>query len=182
MTSNKLHIYEEETNLFWAPVVVVAAAGATFILSDMFFREVSAYWGFSQILALLLILLSFYGILKIAEPLYHFIFYLEDNLLTIEAKKGEHHIKTISLNAGEIDSLKFSPSEPRRAGEALFDFSTDYHLMWKPVSGDGYQRLLNLDSAHFVLKVDDIAKIIRFIRSANPDIFVPHEQASYFNL
>lgn len=182
LENRQLHIYEEETNLFWAPVVIVATATATYLLSRVFLSDITAFWGVTQIVAILLILLSFYGIMKISEPLYHFSFRLKDSNLIIQAKKGELYIKTINIALQDIEAMKFSSSEPRSPGEALFDFSITYHLMWKPKQGNNYQRLLDLDSASFVLKVDDIAKIIRFIRTHNSGIYVPPEQASFFNL
>ncbi len=182
MKNRQLHIYEEETHLFWAPVILVAAAAATYLLSGVSFSDITAFGGLTQVAALLLLLLSFYGIIKLSEPLYHFVFQLSDRSLIILVKKGERHVTTMDIALKDIEALKFSPGEPRAPGDALFDFSITYHLMWKPKQSSEYRRLLDLGSASFVLKVDDIARIIRFIRTRNPGIYVPPEQASFFNL
>lgn len=177
-----LHIYEEATNLFWGLVILVSTTLATYILANAF---VTTGWSFSslnQIIALLLITLSFVGILKISEPLYHFIFTFEDEKLNIKSYKGEQHIDTHSIPLHEIEGLKFSPFRPREKGEALFDFSTSYQLMIKRSSGTGYRPLIDLEDAAFTLKVDDIVEIIRFIKQYRPSVFVPGEQAGFFNI
>ncbi|MDZ7680594.1 MAG: hypothetical protein U5J63_02510 [Fodinibius sp.] len=102
--------------------------------------------------------------------------------MTIDIKKGEVHTQTIQIPASDIASLKFAPHDPRSADEALFDFSTDYHLLYKKHSASNYEKLLGLQAAAITLKVDDIAKIMRFISNHNSNITIPREQASYFNL
>jgi hypothetical protein len=182
LRETELHIFEEETGLLWAPVVVVTSAAATYLLSDVFVSGELAVGGIKQIAALLFILISFYGILKISDPLYHFIFHVHDKNLSIDVKKGEREIKTFHINISDIEALKFAPNELPSPGEALFDYSTTYHLMWKSRHDNKFCRLLDLGSTTFYLKVVDIVRIIRFLRFYNPEIDVPKEQASYFNL
>ncbi len=180
--NNELHIYEEATNLFWGLIILVSTTLATYILANAF---VTAGWSISslsQIIALLLITLSFVGILKISEPLYHFIFTVNDQKLKIKSYKGEQHIDTHFIPLHDIEALKFSPFRPREKGEALFDFSTSYQLMIKRVSGAAYSPLIDLEDAAFTLKVDDIVSIIRFIKKYQPSVSVPREQASFFNI
>lgn len=180
--NKELHIYEEATNLFWGLIIVVSTTLATYILANAF---VNAGWSISslnQIIALLLIVLSFVGILKISEPLYHFIFTVSGQQLVIYSKKGEQDINTDNIPLDDIEALKFSPYRPRTKGEALFDFSTNYQLMVKRKAGNEYKPLIDLEDAAFTLKVDDIIKIIRFIKSYQSSVSVPREQAEFFNI
>lgn len=180
--SKKLHIYEEATNLFWGLLVVAATASATYILANTF---VSAGWqisGVKQVIVLILFSISFIGIFKISDPLLHFVVFIEQQSLNVEVRKGEEPIKVITIGLDEIETLKFSPHFSRSKGEAMFDFSTSYHLMWRPVHEQAYQLLIDLDDISFTLKVEDIAKIIRLIREHNPDIKVPAEQEEFFGI
>lgn len=178
----ELHIFEEETNLFWGLLILVCTATGTYLLAGTF---ISMNWNLlntRQVIALLLFLISFWGIFRLSEPRYHFVFRFEDNRLVIEIHKGSMHVDSHSITAGEIESLKFAPDTPRSKKEALFDFSRTYHLMWRKKGEAVYQRILSLESSRFTLKVDDIAKIMRFIRNHVPDISIPSKQAAYFNL
>ena len=181
-SSKKLRIYEEATNLFWGLIVVVTTASATYILANTF---VSSGWqisGVKQVIVLLLFTVSFIGIFKISDPLLHFVIYIENRVLTIEVFKGDDQFKTIEVPLNNIETLKFSPHYSRSSGEALFDFSTSYHLMWRPVDGNNYAKLIDLEDISFTLKVEDIAKIIRLIREHNPNIGVPAEQREFFGI
>lgn len=179
--SNYLNIYEEETNLFWGLVILVCTAGGTFLLADSFVTVQWDFTGFSQLFALLLFVISFIGIFKLAEPLYHFTFYVEGETLFIDVKKGEQDIKTITVSLTQIEAMKFAPYYPRSSGEALFDFSTSYHIMWKAENKGDYKKLIDLGQESFTLKVEDIAKIIRFIQSHNTRIRVAEEQTDLFS-
>src|SRR5699024_1532104 len=96
----ELHILEEETNLFWGLIILVCTAAGTYILVGSF-----ANWnllGFNQLLALGLFLISFWGIYKLSEPLYLFIFTFEDAILNIEIKKGMTDIDTFKIPVNDI--------------------------------------------------------------------------------
>lgn len=178
----KVHIYEEETNLFWGLIILVCTVCGTYVLTGSFTASKWSNLEFSQLLALFLFIISFIGIFKLAEPLYHFHFHIEGKSLVIEAMKGEQHVKTISIALNEIESLKFSPDQPRSRGEALFDFAKNYHLMWRKRGRQKYTKMLEIENASFVLKVDDIADIIRFIRRHQKNVHIPREQAEFFGL
>ena len=182
MIQKELHIYEEATNLFWGLIILVSTTLATYILANAFVTSGWSISSLNQIIALLLFMLSFVGILKISEPLYHFIFTVEEQQLKIVSHKGEQKIDTKMVPLQEIESLKFSPYRPREKGEALFDFSTSYRLMFKRYSEFGYKPLINPEDAAFTLKVEDIVKIIRFIKSYQSSVSVPREQAEFFNI
>ncbi|HEX6981406.1 MAG TPA: hypothetical protein VF181_01490 [Balneolaceae bacterium] len=177
----KLHIFEEETNLFWGLIILICASAGTFILSDSFISEWSLL-NADQLSALALFLISFLGIYKLSEPLYHFIFFFENDILIIKIKKGELDVDSFSIPVRDIEALKFSPHYPCSSNEALFDFSMNYHLMWRKKNEPDYRKLLDLESANFTLKVNDIADIMRFILQQNPNVSIPKAQADYFNL
>jgi len=179
---DELHVFEKSAHLFWGLVILVCTAGGTYLLAGTFVTMDWEPFRPDQLFALALFSLSFWGIVRLSEPLYHFILYFEGDLLTIEIKKGELLTQTIQIPAGDIQALKFAPHQPREADEALFDFSTDYHLLYKKSEAASYQKLLGVQAASITLKVDDIAKIMRFISTHNPNVHIPQEQASYFNL
>jgi len=178
----ELHVFEKSTNLFWGLTILICTAAGTYLLAGSF---VSMNWDpfkLDQLVALGLFIISFTGIIKLSEPLYHFILHHKEGFLTIDIKKGEVHTDTIRIPVEDIQELKFAPHDPRSADEALFDFSTNYHLLYKKKHQSTYNKLLGLESASITLKVDDIAKIMRFIKQHNSNVAIPREQASYFNL
>lgn len=178
---DKLTIYEEDTNLIWGLVVIVASALATYLLGDAFVDESLFVLGFRQLTALFLFTLSFVGILKITDPLYRFDLIIEGEMLTIEVYKGEEHVKDIYYNMNEFDELRFSPGTPANTDEALFDFSPSYHLVFRSRITGRIQKLIDLGKVSFTLKVPDIADIIRFLRKHNPSIDVPDDQAAHIS-
>lgn len=175
----KLTIYEEETNLLWGLIVVVASAFATYLLGDAFMDESLFTLGFRQLSALFLFVLSFVGIIKVTEPLYRFDLIVEGEMLTIEVYKGEDPVKEIYYNLNEFEELRFAPGTPSFSNEALFDFSPNYHLVFKSRITGKEQKLIDLGRVSFTLKVPDIAEIIRFLRHHNSSIKIPDEQAAY---
>jgi hypothetical protein len=178
----ELHIFEEQTYIFWGLAILVCTAGGTYLLVGTF---VSMDWNvlnLRQLSALLLFLISFWGVFKLSDPLYHFIFYFEDQTLIIEVQKGTLSLNTLTIASEDIAALRFSPSHPRLPKEALFDFSRSYHLMWRKRNESSYQKLLDVESASLTLKVDDIAKIMHFIQQHTSDVHIPRQQANFFNL
>lgn len=182
MMQQELHILEEEANLFWGIAILVCTAGGTFLLAGTF---ISMNWNilnFRQFTAIILFFISFWGIFRLSEPRYHFIFRFDEDILVIDKYKGSIHFDSHRIAADNIEALKFAPDSPRSKNEALFDFSRTYHLMWKTKNNNRFQRMLSVESSRFTLKVDDIAKIMRFIRNRVPEVRIPSEQETYFNL
>lgn len=182
MRHKELHVFEESNHLLWGLIILVATALGTYLLVGSFVTMDWYPFNIRQLLALGLFGISFAGIIKLSEPLYHFILYFEDDTLIIDIKKGDVKTDTLQIPADHIQHLKFAPHNPRDADEALFDFSTSYHLLYKKKDDASFYKLLGDQSAAITLKVDDIAKIMRFISNRNPNIKIPTQQATYFNL
>jgi hypothetical protein len=182
MRHKELHVFEESNHLFWGLIILVATALGTYLLAGSFVTMEWYPFNIRQLLALGLFGISFAGIIKLSEPLYHFILYFDEDILLIDIKKGEVKTETLQIPIDHIQHLKFAPHNPRDAHEALFDYSTNYHLLYKKKDDASYYKLLGDQSASITLKVDDIADIMRFISNRNPDINIPGEQASFFNL
>lgn len=178
----ELHIIEESTHLFWGLVIFICTAVGTYLLAGSFIFIEWNIFNLNQVAALLLFLISFRGIFVLSEPLFHFVLYFEDRTLVIDTKKGAINVDTLHIPVDNIEALKFSPHSPRKSYEAMFDFSTSYHLMYRTKEGVNYRKLIEVESGDITLKVDDIADIMRFIREQKPDIHIPREQANYFNL
>ncbi|MGM0546128.1 MAG: hypothetical protein ACQEST_05340 [Bacteroidota bacterium] len=182
MRHKELHVFEESNHLFWGLIILFTTAAGTYLLIGSFVTTDWYPFNVRQLLALGLFGISFWGIIKVSEPLYHFILYFKDNQLVIDIKKGDVHTDTLKIPVGKITTLKFAPHFPRDEDEALFDFSTSYHLLYQSKGGSSFKKLLGAQSASITLKVDDIADIMRFISERNPDVHIPQEQAAYFNL
>lgn len=178
---SELIIYEEETTLLWGLVVVVASAFATYLLGDAFVNEFLFIIGFRQLVALSLFILAFIGILKVTEPLYKFELSADGDRLVIKAYKGEDLEKTLTYRLNEIEELRFAPKTPASEGEALYDFSTNYYVVYRSRLDQNYHKLIDLGDVSFTLKVPDIAKIIRFIRRHDSSINIPAEQEPLFS-
>lgn len=176
-----LTIYEEETNLLWGLAVVVASALATYLLGDAFVQESLLVIGFRQLLALSLFVLAFVGILKITDPLYRFDLRVDGEQLVIDAYKGEELEKTLTYDLHELAELRFAPKTPTSRGDALFDFSPTYFLIYRSAADNKYRKLIDLGNVSFTLKVPDIARIIRYIRQHSPSIRIPDEQEAFLN-
>lgn len=179
---NELHIFEKSTHLFWGLVILVCTAGGTYLLAGSFVSMDFDLFKLDQLFALILFAISFWGIIQLSEPLFHFILYFKGDTLIIDIKKGNIETDTLRIPANDIEALRFAPHHPRSSDEALFDFSTSYHLLYRTTKNTEFKKLLGVQSTSITLKVDDIAKIMQFISEHNPEISIPHEQASYFNL
>ncbi|WP_445664887.1 hypothetical protein [Fodinibius sp. AD559] len=182
MRHKELHVFEESNHLLWGLIILVATALGTYLLVGSFVTMDWYPFNIRQLLALGLFGISFAGIIKLSEPLYHFILYIDDDTLIIDIKKGDVKTDTLQIPVDHIQHLQFAPHNPRNADEALFDFSTNYHLLYKKKDDTSFYKLLGDQSAAITLKVDDIADIMRFISNRNPNIQIPREQATYFNL
>jgi len=180
--NQELHIFEESHHLFWGLAILVCTAIGTYLLSGTFLSMDWDFFKLRQLAAILLFIISFYGIFWISDPLFHFSLHFEERILVIEIQKGELPVDTIRIPVDEIEALKFAPHFQRSKNEALFDFSPSYHLLYRKKNSDRFEKLLGVQSSSITLKVDDIADIMRFITERNPDIKIPREQASYFNL
>ncbi len=182
MRHKELHVFEESNHLFWGLIILFTTAAGTYLLIGSFVTTDWYPFNVRQLMALGLFGISFWGIIKVSEPLYHFILFFDNDLLVIDIKKGDQHIETIKIPADNITALKFAPHFPREADEALFDFSTSYHLLYQQKGKASFDKLLGAQSASITLKVDDISDIMRFISERNAKVQIPHEQAAYFNL
>lgn len=177
----ELHIFEEGAYLFWGLVILVSTAGGTYLLTGSF--VIDSHWSIlRQAAALILFLISFWGIYKVSDSHFHLTLFFEGAMLNILIRKGNLQTNAVTIPVNEIEALKFTSHYPRSSGEALFDFSRSYHLLYRTHTDPTFRRLLDVESGTITLKVDDIADIMRFITERNPGIHIPKEQAEYFNL
>ncbi|HLR76187.1 MAG TPA: hypothetical protein VK106_00915, partial [Balneolaceae bacterium] len=127
MNDSTIHIYEENINLFWALLGLFTIACGAYLLADAFFGRNWHWIGIKQISSLILFTIGFFAIVRLTSPLYNFKVYLKEELLYVEIWQGDDtHLQTEKININEISALKIAPHTPRKEGEALFDFSTDY--------------------------------------------------------
>ena len=178
----ELHIFEESNHLFWGLIIFVCTSFGTYLLAGSFIFIDWNMFNFDQLAALLLFLISFRGIFVLSDPLYHFILYFEEQTLVIETKKGDLDLETQHIPAGNIAAMKFAPHSPRKSYEAMFDFATSYHLLYRERDEMKFKKMIDVENGSMTLKVDDIAKIMRFVKERNPEIYIPSEQAEFFNI
>lgn len=179
MTNRELHIIEERAQLFWALLVFVCTCGGTYLLAGAFIFQNWNFFNTDQLGAIVLFLISFWGIYRLTEPRYHFTIYSKERMLVIEIMKGSLDVDTIHIPIDEIEELKFSPYRPRKENEANYDYSTSFHLMYRTANSNSLKKIIDVESGSITLKVKDIAKLMRYIHERNPEITVPESQ-QYF--
>lgn len=177
LKTNKIYIDEENTQIIWGLVTVVSIGIATYVLLNAFMAASWQWAGYKQLLSMALFIIGFYGIIRLSSPLYHFILEVEDETLLIEIwKESEQPIDVKKVQLDSIEELRIAPHTPRSPNEALFDFTTSYYLLYKTKENDNFNRLISLEGESFTLKVDDIKKIIRFLKIHHNTIRVPDKQ------
>lgn len=183
MKTKEINIDEENTNLIWGLVAIVAIAGATYMLTNAFMAGSWELATYTQLISLALFILGFYGIIRISTPLFHFVLRVTDDQLKIEIwQEGDQPVDVQLIPLQQIKELRIAPHTPRAANDALFDFSSSYYLLYRLTSTASFKRLIDLEGKAFTLKVEDIKKIINFISGHNPAIDVPDNDAVFVEL
>ena len=180
MKQKKIHIDEENTQIIWGLIAMVSIGFATYILINAFMAGSWKIAGYTQLASIVLFTIGFYGIIRISSPLFHFILYEDHGQLIIEIwKEGEEpvDIKTVALN--DIQELRIAPHSPRAPNEALFDFSSSYYLLYRKNEEHDFHRLIDLEDESFTLKVEDIGKIIGFLKQYQATISIPEEHSLF---
>lgn len=176
MKSSKIHIEEENTQIIWGLVAVVSIGLATYVLINAFMAASWHWAGYKQLLSMALFIIGFYGIIRVSTPLFQFVLRIRGNILEIEIwRESDRPLSVKTFPLDEIAELRIAPHNPRNSKEALFDFSTNYHLLFRTVDNDEFVRLIKLEGESFTLKVDDIKRIIQFLRNHQNSIKVPSE-------
>ncbi len=171
MSDSQIHIYEENINLFWGLLGILTIASGTYLLADAFFAGNWKLASIQQIGSIALFAIGFYAIIKLTDPLYHFILSMQDEILCVEIWQGsESHLNTKKIRVNEITDLKAARHTPRKENEALFDFSTNYHLLYRTGKEQVYESLIDLEKQSFALKLKDIEKVIKFLKQQNRTI------------
>jgi len=179
--ATKIRIDEENIRLFWGLLIVLSLSSAIYLTGDIIWAQPLGAGNMQLILCLIFFVLSFYGIIQISRPLYHFNLLVDQRFLCIQIWKDEDTLlDTQKIPLDDITALRISPYSPRKANEALFDFSTNYHLLYRTVSRPNYLPLITLEGQSFTLKVEDIRKIMNFLCTQNPHITIPKDQTGYF--
>ncbi len=177
MRTEKLHIYEENTQIFWGLISVVAIGMATYMLTNAFLAGNWSIAGYKQIISITLFSIGFYGIIRVSSPLFHFVLSVSGTILSIETwKEGETPLFIQKLDLEMISALRIAPHTPRSPNEALFDFSTDYHLLYQKRKSAEWKQLIDPEGESFTLKVEDIRRIVQFLNHHQSDIDTPEEQ------
>jgi hypothetical protein len=178
----KIHIDEERTWLLWALTSLVSIAAAAYFLFEVFAETHWLIVGYTAFICLILFAIASYGIVRITSPLYHFDLSVKDSTLQIEIRlKGDEPLDVQKIPLKSIRELRIAPHTPRSGNEALFDFATNYHLLYRSDQSGDFQRLIYLEEQSFTLKVQDIHKIIAFLTASNHDIVAPGDQLLFFS-
>lgn len=178
----EIRIYEEHSKLLWSMIVLVGGAFGIVYLNRLLFTEETYMIILHGIISFSAFFFAVKGVLKVAENLYHFVFYVKDKQLHIDVYKGDPFIKNLQYPLAAIDQLSFRSSRRRGPEEALLDYSTSYYLMVKTMDDINPHPMIEVDGNFFSLKVDDISRIIKYIRRHNPNIDVPEPDRSFLNI
>ena len=183
LNNKELHIEEENIQLFWGLIALVSIALATYMLTNAFMAGSWSLAGYAQITSLALFTVGFIAIIKVSSPLYRFVLSVNGSILTIEIwNEGDQPIEVKEKNLADIRELRISPHSPRLPGEALFDFSSSYHLLYRKNESADFKKLMDFEGTSFTLKVEDIGKIMAFLLLHNPDMYVPENDAIFVQL
>ncbi len=154
-------------------ITLVAVAVATFWLIDAFIIANGRIILYRLAPALVLFAIAAFGISKITKPLYHFDLFIDKSILIIDIYKGDdEHFGRQELPLSDINELRIAPHTPRSQNDALFDFTTNYYLLYKNNQSD-YERLIYPGEKLFTFKVKDIRKIIGFLSARDETIYIP---------
>jgi hypothetical protein len=173
----KIHIDEERNNLIWYLMTAVAIIFAAFLLVDAYMAVVVGIIFYKLVIMLLLIAIAAYGIAQINKPLYHFDLSIDDSMLLVDIYNGVDELfDQQKLSLREIHELRIAPHTPRSKKDALFDFTTNYYLLYRNNQGDDFKRLIYPEEKLFSFKVEDIRKLIGFLTAHDQTILIPPDQ------
>jgi hypothetical protein len=173
----KIHIDEERNNLLWYLITIVAIALAAFLLIDAYLAVVVGIVFYKLAITLLLIGVAAYSVTQINKPVYHFDLSIDDSMLIIDVYKGDYEPSDRQkLPLSEIGELRIAPHVPRKQNEALFDFTTNYYLLYRNNSARDYKRLIYPGRKFFTFKVEDIRKMIAFLSAHDETLLIPSDQ------
>lgn len=177
----ELTIVEENYKIIWWVLVIVSGGLAAFLLETVFNLHHMLQTIFLTIISLILFAIAFRGIYEITKLLYRFHFIIEGNEITIQIFKGDILYDEQYLKLDDIEILSLKPREKPSPGDALFDFSSNYYLVYKPVDDNDYKKVIASDDFSFTLRITDIGKIIRLFKSQNPNIIIPEPYSSFLH-
>ncbi|HKJ30725.1 MAG TPA: hypothetical protein VKA34_02805 [Balneolales bacterium] len=177
----ELTIVEENYKIIWWVIVVVSGGFAAFLLETVFNLHEMLQTILLTIIALFLFSIAFRGIYKISETLYRFHFVIKNNNVTIQVFKGDILYDEQYLKLDDVNYLSLKPREKPSPGEALFDFSSNYYLVYKEDEDNEYKEVISSDNYSFTLRITDIGKIIQFFMTQNPYITIPEPYKSFLH-
>jgi hypothetical protein len=181
MQQFELTIVEENYKIIWWVLVVVSGGLAAFLLERVFNLQDLTHTVMLTIMVLVLFSIAFRSIYKISEQLYRFHFSIRGNDITIHIYKGDILYDEQQLNLDDIEILSLKPREQPYPGDALFDFSSNYYLVFKGPDDDEYKEVIRSDDYSFTLRITDIGKIMRLLISQNPRITVAEPYRSFLH-
>ncbi len=174
MQYEKIHIDEERNNLLWYLITIVAIALAAFLLIDAYLAVVVGIVFYKLAITLLLIGTAAYSVTQINKPLYHFDLSIVDSILIIDVYEGDNETANRQeLSLSEIGELRIAPHIPRKQNDALFDFTTNYYLLYRNNPAENYKRLIYPGKKLFTFKVEDIRKMIGFLTTHDETLLIP---------
>ncbi|HKJ45587.1 MAG TPA: hypothetical protein VJ991_07150 [Balneolales bacterium] len=181
MQQFELTIVEENYKIIWWVLVVVSGGLAAFLLERVFNLQDLTQTITLTIIALVLFSIAFRSIYKISEQLYRFHFSIRGNDITIHIYKGDILYDEQLLHLDDIEILSLKPREKPYPGDALFDFSSNYYLVYKGPDDEEYKEVILSDDYSFTLRITDIGKIIRLLINQNPRITVAEPYRSFLH-
>ncbi len=172
---NQLTVEENHYRFVWGLVTILSLLTGTVLFDPL---QNSRY--FSEEYSLIIIIsflftLGIWGIYKTVQPIYTVVFQILKDHLIIKIFYGEDPVNEYSIPLQSIDTITYQARTPPGQNEALYDFATDYLVVYRSEAEKDYRPLIDIAPEKMALKIKDIGNIIRFLRKHRSAIRIPED-------
>lgn len=174
-THYQLTVEENHYRFVWGLVTILSLLMGSILFDPL---QNSRYFAEEYLLIIFissLFTLGIWGIYKTVQPIYTVLFEVTNGQLTVQIFYGEDTINEYSIPLQTIDTITYQPRTPPGQNEALYDFATDYLVVYRSESEKEFQPLIDIAPEKMALKIKDIGNIIRFLRKHRSSIRIPEE-------
>ncbi len=177
--SDELRVYEEDFKVVWAMLAFASGLIGIFLLNTSF-NLFEIFIKLPVILAsLIFFTFSFYAAFKAAEDLHEIAMFIQDMELIIRVFKRGEIIKDEKLSLLNIKCFFIEPKIKPKNGEAIYDYTSNYYLKYQTAENSDSQPFIDLGPYTLTLKLEDIERMIAFIKKYNPHIIVISEEFNF---
>jgi hypothetical protein len=169
----QLTVEENHYRFVWGLVTILSLLTGTVLFDPLQNSRNFSQEYFLIIIISFLFTLGIWGIFKTVQPIYTVFFEVLDNQLKVQVLHGEDTVNEYKIPLQSIDTVTYQARTPPRQDEALYDFATDYLVVYRSESEEDFQPLIDIAPKKMALKIKDIGNIIRFLRKHRSAIRIP---------